>query len=163
MSTAACGTFWQWIPAFAGMTLLGAGMTVVPASAHAIPRFVEVKAAHRPSDITLLDRHGTPIQTVRIDKTVRRLPWVPLRDVSPALLTAIVLSEDKRFHEHSGVDWSRWRKAPGRTCGTRAHAVPPPLTMQLAVCSTTISRGGRRAQRGAEVSQAFTATRLDAQ
>ena len=37
-----------------------------------------VKAAHRPSDITLLDRHGVPIQTLRVDKDVRRLAWVPL-------------------------------------------------------------------------------------
>jgi hypothetical protein len=36
-------------------------------------RFAEVKAAHRPSDSLLLDRHGTPIQTVRVDKAVRRL------------------------------------------------------------------------------------------
>jgi penicillin-binding protein 1C len=33
-----------------------------------------VRAAHRPSDLTLLDRHGTPVQTLRVDKTVRRLP-----------------------------------------------------------------------------------------
>ena len=40
---------------------------------HALPTFAEVKAAHRPSDVTLVDRHGTPIQTVRVDKSVRRL------------------------------------------------------------------------------------------
>ena len=66
-----------------------------------------MKAAHRPSDITLLDRHGVPIQTLRVDKAVRRLAWVPLAEMSPALLTAIVLSEDRRFWEHSGVDWAR--------------------------------------------------------
>ena len=76
------------------------------ASAFALPSFTEVRAAHRPSDITLLDHHGVPLQTLRIDKTVRRLAWVPLPDMSPALLRAIVLSEDRRFYEHSGVDWS---------------------------------------------------------
>ena len=39
------------------------------------------------------------------DLGVRRLAWVPLADISPALLQAIVLSEDRRFWEHSGVDW----------------------------------------------------------
>ncbi|HET7794472.1 MAG TPA: hypothetical protein VFL64_13905, partial [Rhizobacter sp.] len=66
---------WQWIPALAGMT-------VFVCSAQALPSYTEVKAAYKPSDITLLDRHGTPIQTVRVDKSVRRLPWVPLREVS---------------------------------------------------------------------------------
>ena len=54
-----------------------------------LPTFVEVKAAHQPSDLTLLDRHGVPVQTLRVDKSVRRLPWVALDDTSPALLQAI--------------------------------------------------------------------------
>ena len=75
-------------------------------AAHALPTFAEVRAAHRPSDVTLLDRHGVAIQTVRVDKSVRRLPWVALSDMSPALLQALVLSEARRFYEHSGIDWS---------------------------------------------------------
>ena len=76
-----------------------------------IPSFAEVKAAHRPSDVTLLDRQGVPIQTLRVDKDVRRLAWVPIDQISPALLTAIVLSEDRRFWEHSGIDWSAAAKS----------------------------------------------------
>ncbi|WP_213031344.1 transglycosylase domain-containing protein, partial [Acinetobacter baumannii] len=53
----------------------------------------------------MLDRHGEPIQAIRGDKRGRRLPWVPLQDVSPAMRLAIVLSEDQRFWQHSGVDW----------------------------------------------------------
>ena len=51
-------------------------------AAAALPTFAEVRAAHRPSDITLLDRHGTPVQTLRTDHSVRRLPWVPLQELS---------------------------------------------------------------------------------
>ena len=36
---------------------------------------------------------------------MRRGQWVALADISPALRSALVLSEDKRFYEHSGVDW----------------------------------------------------------
>ena len=75
-------------------------------AAHALPSFAEVRAAHRPSDITLTDRHGVALQTLRVDKRVRRLAWVPLAEVSPALLQAVLLSEDKRFYEHGGVDWN---------------------------------------------------------
>ena len=79
-------------------------LAAVSAAAHAVPTFNEVKAGFKPSDVTLLDRRGVPVQTVRVDRTVRRLDWVPLQSMSPALLQAIVLSEDRRFYEHSGVD-----------------------------------------------------------
>jgi penicillin-binding protein 1C len=96
----------------------------IAAHAAAVPTFSEVKSAYRPSDVVLLDRHGVPIQTVRIDKTVRRLPWVPLPDISPALLHALVLSEDRNFYEHSGSTGARSRGAHGATPGTRARAAP---------------------------------------
>jgi monofunctional biosynthetic peptidoglycan transglycosylase len=34
-----------------------------------------------------------------------RHEWIPLAEVSPALLRAIVVAEDYRFREHRGVDW----------------------------------------------------------
>ena len=90
-----------------------AAIASLPAAA--VPAFTEVKAAYRPSDVVLLDRHAVPIQTVRIDKTVRRLPWVPLSDISPALLHALVLSEDRNFYEHSGIDWGALARSACRT------------------------------------------------
>ena len=132
-------------------------------SVFALPSFTEVKAAYRPSDVTLLDRQGTPLQTVRIDKTVRRLPWVPLRDMSPALLQAIVLSEDKRFYEHSGVDWSAVaQSAWANVWNTRTRGAST-LTMQLAgLLDDDLARpaGGRSVAQ--KMGQAYTATRLDA-
>ena len=65
--------------AFAGVLMC------VSATAFGVPSFTELKTAHRPSDITLLDHQGVPIQTLRTDTSVRRLPWVALSDVSPAL------------------------------------------------------------------------------
>jgi penicillin-binding protein 1C len=151
----------SWIPAFAGMTV---AMFFACASANAVPAFNEVRAGYRPSDVTLLDRQGTPIQTVRTDKTVRRLPWVPLRDMSPALLQAIVLSEDKRFYEHSGVDWSAVaQSAWANMLNTRTRGAST-LTMQLAgLLDDDLARpaGGRSVAQ--KLSQALTATRLEAQ
>jgi penicillin-binding protein 1C len=134
------------------------------AAAHALPTFAEVKAAHWPSDFTLVDRTGTPIQTLRVDKSVRRLAWTPLADISPALRTAIVLSEDRRFWEHSGVDlqaaaagaWSNLWNTRTRGAST--------LTMQLAgLIDDELARpsGGRSV--GQKLGQAVTAARLERQ
>ena len=76
-------------------------------STGATATFNEVKASYRPSDTLVLDRHGELLQRLRTDATVRRGQWVALADVSPALRTALVLSEDKRFYEHSGVEIGR--------------------------------------------------------
>jgi len=136
----------------------------LPAAAFALPSFDEVRAAHKPSEITLLDRHGVPVQTLRVDKSVRRLNWLPLADTSPALLRAIVLSEDKRFHEHSGVDWqavaaSAW----ANLWNTRTRGAST-LTMQLA---GLIDDGLARPPAGRSVvqkiGQAVTATQLERQ
>jgi penicillin-binding protein 1C len=96
------------------------------------PAFDDVRAAHRPSDAWLLDRHGTPIDVERIDFGVRRLPWTALADMSTALVAATVAAEDRRFFDHAGVDvhalagaaWGYVRGERGRGAST--------LTMQLA-------------------------------
>ncbi|WP_144154626.1 penicillin-binding protein 1C [Paraburkholderia sp. BCC1885] len=82
------------------VTLLGTSL-----SAFAVPTFDEVRAQWHSSDWVLLARDGEPLQRTRIDHSERRGDWVALADVSPALRQAIVVSEDKRFYEHSGVDW----------------------------------------------------------
>ncbi len=138
-------------------------MAAVSLSAHALPTFAELKAAHRPSDVTFLDRHGTPMQTQRVDTTVRRLPWLPLADMSPALLQAIVLSEDRHFYAHSGVDWAAVaRSAWGNVWNTRTRGAST-VTMQLAgLIDDDLSRpaGGRSVAQ--KVGQVLTARRLEA-
>ncbi|MGL4230384.1 MAG: penicillin-binding protein 1C [Casimicrobium sp.] len=69
------------------------------------PSFDTVRAEHAPSDHWLHDRNGELLQRIRIDKKVRRSDWVKLDDVSPALIDAVLASEDKRFFDHGGVDW----------------------------------------------------------
>ncbi|MEO5658520.1 MAG: penicillin-binding protein 1C [Polaromonas sp.] len=102
----------------------------IPACATAT--FDDVKREFRPSDTLILDRQGEIIQRLRTDSTVRRGQWVALADVSPALRTALVLSEDKRFYEHSGVDWRAVSSAAwGNLWATRTRGAST-LSMQLA-------------------------------
>jgi penicillin-binding protein 1C len=128
----------------------------------ALPSFAEVKAAHRPSDFTLLDRRGVPIQTLRMNDAERRLDWVALADMSPALLHAVVLSEDQRFYEHSGVDWAAVaRSAWANLWNTRTRGAST-LTMQLAgLIDEGLARPAAGRSLSQKIDQAWTATRLD--
>ena len=132
-------------------------------AAAALPTFAEVRAAHRPSDITLLDRHGTPVQTLRTDHSVRRLPWVPLQELSPALLQAIVQSEDQRFWQHGGIDWQAVaRSAWGQLLNQRTRGAST-LTMQLAgLLDEGLARPAGGRSWGQKLSQASTAVQLEA-
>ncbi len=132
------------------------------AAAPAVPTFEQVRAAHHPSDLTLLDRHGVPLQTLRIDGTVRRLDWLPLADVSPALLQAVLLSEDRRFYEHSGVDWSAVANSAWANLWNRRTRGASTLTMQLAgLIDDGLARpaGGRSVMQ--KIGQLLTARELE--
>jgi penicillin-binding protein 1C len=98
----------------------------------AMPRFEEVKSTFQPSDVQIVDRNGELLHSLRADKSVRRGQWVALADISPALRTAMVLSEDKRFYEHSGVDWRAVSSAAwGNVWNTKTRGAST-ITMQLA-------------------------------
>ncbi len=112
--------------------LLAALMAWGPGLAHALPTYDEVRADFRPSDTLILSREGEVVQRLRTDATVRRGQWVPLADVSPALRTALVLSEDKRFYEHSGVDWRAASAAAWGNLWNQRTRGASTITMQLA-------------------------------
>ena len=101
-------------------------------AAWALPTFDEVRADFRPSDTQILSREGEVLQRLRTDATVRRGQWVPLADVSPALRQALVLSEDKRFFEHSGVDWRAASAAAWGNLWNQRTRGASTITMQLA-------------------------------
>lgn len=146
--------------------LAALALALAAAGAQAQPAFAEVRAAHRPSDLLLVDRQGEPLQALRTDPTVRRGPWVPLAEASQALQRALIASEDRRFHEHAGIDWAAVAQAgvdnlvnggkDGRIRGAST------LTMQLAgLLDEQLARpsGGRSAWQ--KLGQAVLATRLE--
>jgi penicillin-binding protein 1A len=57
--------------------------------------------------------------------------WISLDEVSPAVLDALLATEDRRFYDHSGVDWRRLFSASWRTAGGDRQGGST-LTMQLA-------------------------------
>ncbi|HYB98095.1 MAG TPA: penicillin-binding protein 1C [Candidatus Limnocylindrales bacterium] len=105
--------------------------------------FEETRALHCPSDLRLLDRHGAVLHELRLDEARRRMRWVSLAGISPALQEAVLRSEDRRFFDHRGVDaramiaavWQRIRHGSLRGAST--------ITMQLAaMLDRGLARGG---------------------
>ena len=129
--------------------------------AHA-QKFDDVRAEHRPSETLFVDRHGEPVERLRTDRGVRRGAWVPLADVSPALRHALVLSEDQRFYEHSGVDWRAVSAAAWANLWNTKTRGASTLTMQLAGLlddDLRLGTGGRSLRQ--KIGQALMATRLE--
>ncbi len=102
-----------------------------PASAD-FASYQEVKSQYRSSEAVLLDRHGDVIHELRVDPSGRRLEWVHLQDVSPALIAAVLYSEDRRFHEHSGVDWRALAAAAMQNLVWKQQRGASTISMQLA-------------------------------
>ncbi len=55
--------------------------------------------------------------------------WVPIEQISPELVKAVISSEDGRFCEHSGIDWHELQKVVSDEDGPSRGAST--LTMQL--------------------------------
>jgi penicillin-binding protein 1C len=140
----------------AGLLALGSG------AACAVPSFEQVKAGWRTSDTVVLDRNGVPLQSVRSDMRSRRGEWVPLAQVSPAFRQALLLSEDKRFYEHSGVDWPAVGAAAwGNLWHTRTRGAST-VTMQLAgLLDDELARPARGRSLSAKIGQVRSARELE--
>ncbi len=112
-------------------------------NALAVPPFADVRARFQSSEAVLLDRHGAVLQERRVDARGRRLRWVTLVDISPALVRAVIEAEDRRFWSHGGVDpraiaaalWDAGRGKRMRGAST--------LAMQLTALLDPALRGGR--------------------
>ncbi len=105
---------------------------IMASSAYAMPSFQDVKDSYKKSDAILLDRHGKVIHELRIDHRVRRLEWTSLKDISPALINAVIHSEDKRFYKHSGVDFLAVGSAAFKNIYAESQRGASTITMQLA-------------------------------
>ncbi len=131
-----------------------------PAAA-ALPSFDAVRAGYTPSEAWLLARDGQVLQSMRVNNQVRRLAWTRLPEISAALTRAVIVSEDKRFFEHAGVDWkaagnAAWNNLLGNK--TRGAST---LTMQLVgMLDEEYRRRGRRTL-FEKISQSAAALRLE--
>ena len=100
--------------------------------AHALPAYDEVRDTYCKSDSILLDRHGAPLYELRTDPHRRRLDWTSLANISPALVNAVIQTEDKRFYDHAGVDYRSMGAALIKGLSSESLRGASTITMQLA-------------------------------
>ena len=119
--------------------------TQAVAQTQQLPSFEQVRSSHLSSDATLLDRHGVPLADVRFDPAVHRLDWIPLASLSPSMKEALLVAEDKRFFEHTGVDWVAFVAAAWQNLWQSTKRGASTLTMQLAgLLDPALHPSGRR-------------------
>lgn len=139
-------------------------MLALPGAATALPSYDEVKADAQASDVQVLDRSGRLMERVRVDFQARRGDWIALDDVSVALQRAVILSEDRRFYSHGGVDWRAIAAAAWDTLAHERRRGASTLSMQLL---GLIDEGFERGPQGRgimqKIDQAFEARRLEEQ
>jgi len=97
----------------------------------ALPSYREVLSQYRTSEGILLDRRQRVLHQIRVADEGRRLEWAPLDQVSPALLTAVIQAEDRRFYQHSGVDWLSFVSAGWRNLSSDDLRGASTISMQL--------------------------------
>ena len=113
-----------------------------------LPTQARVVAAWQPSEAWLYDRNGTLLDSERVAFKARRLAWVPLKDISPALIEIVIASEDRRFRDHGGVDFLALGSAlRARISGERSRGAST-ISMQVAgFLSPDLARPGARGSR----------------
>ena len=114
-----------------------------------LPAFDEVRANHQASTGILLDRYGQPISELNVGASVRRLEWTSLRTLAPAMQEMLLVAEDRRFYQHSGVDWRAFVAALWQNLWYDHKRGASTLSMQLAglldpALHPTREEGGRR-------------------
>ena len=150
--------------------LVGAvvSITVALPSAHAVttPDFATVRSEYTTTEGRLVDRAGEPLSERRVVFEGRRLEWVPLDQLSPAVLEALLEAEDRRFYQHDGVDWRAFAAAAVQNLWFEHARGASTLTMQLAGMLDPALRlgasGGRRRTLEQKFDQALAAQELDA-
>ncbi len=108
------------------------------------PTFESIKSTHTASDHLILDRNQQPLQRIRIDNKVRRNEWTRLDDISPALVDAVLASEDKRFFDHGGVDLRAAASAAiSNLSSGKTQRGASSISMQVAATfDASLARGG---------------------
>jgi penicillin-binding protein 1C len=131
------------------IALIGAIIAVVALYVVTLPPLLPVRArvveAWQPSEAWLYDRNGALLDSERVSFKARRLGWVKLNDIAPALIDTVIANEDRRFRDHGGVDFLALGNAVrARFSGEKSRGAST-LSMQVAAfLSPDLAKPGAR-------------------
>ena len=113
------------------------------------PPFEVVRDGLRPSTVVLLDRDGGILAEEFRPYQNLRLEWTPLRALPQPMLRTLLMAEDQRFFEHSGVDWRAFVAALWQNLWSGRLRGASTLSMQMAgmldpALRPSVEHGGRR-------------------
>ena len=149
----------------AGVGLAGAAAVyfgIFAAAPLPLPSYREVRKASSASETALLDRHGEVIHELRVNRRVRRLDWTALDAVSPALISAVIRAEDKRYYQHSGADWASLAGALREFVVAESARGASTISMQLAAkLRPELEPRGQRRTVGQKIAQIRAARALE--
>ncbi len=112
---------------------IGLGLLLAVCCALAAVRFAPRAplAASIPSSTAVLDANGRLLRlTLAADQQYRL--WTALEEISPDLIEALLLYEDRHFHRHAGINPVAALRAAASTFSGSARRGASTLTMQLA-------------------------------
>ncbi|TNF25824.1 MAG: penicillin-binding protein 1C, partial [Deltaproteobacteria bacterium] len=125
----------------------------------AVPFPEDVLAPGAVTSTAIVDRDGRLLREV-LSEGEGRGRWVPLAEISPHLVAATIHAEDKRFHDHHGVDGiAILRSLVANVRAGRAVTGASTLTQQ--VVKMTLHAGEPR-DLGTKLMEAVWALRLEA-
>lgn len=135
---------WTWVFGAAGLIVMFARL---------MPP-VEFRQLYADRAFRVLDRNGAVLRTVNRERGF----YIPLRDVSPRLVSATLFAEDRRFYWHCGIDPVALVRAAQQNLRA-GHVVSggSTLTMQLA----RILLGPRARGIGAKIDEMLLALYLE--
>ncbi|MEW6586265.1 MAG: biosynthetic peptidoglycan transglycosylase, partial [Nitrospirota bacterium] len=134
----------------------------ISTSAYAVQSFQQTKDSYKISEALLLDRNGKVIHELRVDLNGRRLDWTEIKDISPALINAVISSEDRRFYRHHGVDWLAVLSATFSNLAGGPKRGASTITMQLvSILENRLKPGKARRTIRQKLEQMMSARQLE--
>ena len=112
-------------------TLILIVLTIIATTPTTPPSFAITRSTPT-SEARLLDRNNRILAIRRTDPSHRRLEWLALAAISPALKSRIIAAEDQRFESHHGIDWQAIAGTLRDRVHGETHRGASTITMQLA-------------------------------
>jgi monofunctional biosynthetic peptidoglycan transglycosylase len=86
------------------LAFLGVAIAVALSGWYAAIPYPWTLASENPERTALMDQRSEEARAAGRPFEIRQA-WVPLEDISPQLVRAVIVAEDYRFRQHQGVDW----------------------------------------------------------